>query len=134
MAFLNRETGELTFSDGLRLSAGLPMDELAQRLNGAQQGTVRLQSHAVPGGRLIPICTVEGGAVQSITLCPGPGSGKESRDAQKQRAFLFSRMGLNDPCFGTMETVRVLCPVGELLFMTDPLTGRSEVRLSYTAR
>lgn len=134
MAFLNRETGELTFSDGLRLSAGLPMDELAERLQGAQQATVRLQSHAVTGGRLIPICTVEGGAVQSITLCPGSAGGRENRDAQKQRAFLFARMGLNDPCFDTMETVRVLCPFGELLFITDPLTGRSEVRLDYTAR
>ena len=134
MAFLNRETGELTFTDGMRLSAGLPMDELAERLNGAQQGIVRLQSHPVTGGRLIPICTVEGGSVQSISLCVGSIGGKEAKGAQKQRAFLFARMGLNDPCYGTMETVQVLTPFGELLFYTDPHTGRSEVRLNYTAR
>jgi len=134
MAFLNRETGELTFADGMRLSAGLPMDELAERLDGAQQGTIRLQSHAVTGGRLIPICTVEGGAVQSISLCVGSIGGKEMRNAQKQRAFLFARMGLSDPCPETMETVRVLCPFGELLLVTDPHTGRSEARLCYTAR
>lgn len=134
MALLNRDTGELTFSDGMRLGAGLPMDELAERLNGAQQGTVRLQSHPVTGGRLIPICTVEGGAVQSISLCPGTLNGRESRDAARYRAFLFARMGLTDPCPDTMETVQVLCPFGEICFLTDPLTGRSEVRLSYTAR
>ena len=134
MAFFNRETGELAFSDGLRLSAGLPMDELAERLGNAQEGIVRLQSHAVSGGRLIPICTVEGGAVQSITLCPGSIGGKEPQGAARQRAFLFARMGLNDPCADTMETVRVLCPFGELLFVTDPITGRSEMRLSYIAR
>lgn len=134
MAFLNRETGELTFSDGLRLGPGLPMDELAERLDGAQQGIVRLQSHPVTGGRLIPICMVEGGAVQSISLCPGTLNGKEPRDASRLRAFLFARMGLLDPCPDSMESVQVLCPFGELCFFTDPLTGRSEVRLSYTAR
>jgi len=131
MAFLNRETGELTFSDGLRLGPGLPMDELAERLDGAQQGIVRLQSHPVTGGRLIPICMVEGGAVQSITLCPGPGSGKESRDAQKQRAFLFSRLGLRDPLPDSFETVCVQCPFGEILLTSDPHTGRAEARLIY---
>ena len=134
MAFLNRETGEITFSDGLRLSAGLPMDELAERLNGAQQGIVRLQSHAVPGGRLIPICTVEGGSVQSVSLCVSSIGGKEPKGALRQRACLFAKMGLNDPCPGTMETVRVLCPFGELLFYADPQTGANEARLNYTAR
>ena len=134
MAFLNRETGELTFSDGLRLGPGLPMDELAERLDGAQQGIVRLQSHPVTGGRLIPICMVEGGAVQSISLCPGTLNGKEPRDAARLRAFLFARMGLEDPCPDTQDCVRILCPFGEMLFVTDPLTLRPEVRLTFTAR
>lgn len=133
MAFLNRETGELFFSDGMRLSGGLPMDELAERLQGAQSGVIRLQSHSVPGGRLIPICTVEGGCVQSITLCVSSVAGKEARTLARQRAFLFLRMGISDPCADTLRTVRVLCPFGEMIFTTDPHTARSEVRLNYTA-
>ena len=134
MAFLNRETGELTFADGTRLSSGLPMDELAQRLNGAISGIVRLQSRSVQGGRLIPVCPVEGGAVQSISLCVSSIGGKEPKSSAKQRAFLFARMGLEDPCPETQECVRVLCPFGEMLFVTDPHTLRPEVRLSFTAR
>ncbi len=134
MAFFNRETGELSFSDGFTLSFGLAMDEVAQRLHGRTQGAVRLQSHAVPGGRLVPVCMVDGGAVQSVSLCVGSLNSKEPATPARQRAFLFSRMGLSDPCADTRETVRVLCPFGELLFLTDPYTGRSEVRLHFIAR
>ncbi|MBR3872631.1 MAG: hypothetical protein IKJ26_00520 [Clostridia bacterium] len=135
MAFLNRDTGELTFSDGTRLSAGLPLeDELTQRLGGAQSGVIRLQSRSVQGGRLVPICTVEGGAVQSITLCVSSIGGKEPRTSARQRAFLFARMGLEDPCPDTQDCVRILCPFGEMLFVTDPHTLRPEVRLTFTAR
>ena len=42
MAFLNMETGELTFTDGFRLGAGLAMGELAEALGGAMDGVVRL--------------------------------------------------------------------------------------------
>ncbi len=134
MAFFNRETGELSFSDGFRLSSGLAMDEVAERLQGRQQGIVRLQSHAVPGGRLTPICLVEGGAVQSISLCVSGMSGKEPLTAARQRAFLFAKTGLADPCPDAMETVCVRCPFGELLFLTDPHTGQREIRIQFAAR
>ena len=43
MAFLNKETGELTFADGLRLSPGLALGELSERLGGRTDAVVRLE-------------------------------------------------------------------------------------------
>lgn len=134
MAFLNPETGELTFQDGLRLGAGLAMDELAQRLNGRQNAVVRLESHAVAGGRLVPVCTVMGGALQSVALSIASAAGRPMRKADRQRAFLFARLELRDPCPETMGSVRVQCPFGELFLSTDPCTGRAEARILYAVR
>lgn len=133
MSLLNKETGELTFSDGLRLGAGLAMDELAHRLQGRLNAIVRMDSHAVSGGRLIPVCTVMGGALQSVTLSISSASSRPMRKADRQRAFLFSRLELRDPCPDTMGSVRVECPFGELFLSTDPITGRAEARILYAA-
>ena len=134
MAFLNRETGELTFSDGLQLSAGLAIGEVAQQLQGALEGVVRLPSHSVSGGRLIPICTVEAGSLQSIVLCVSSIGGKSVPSARKQRAFLFARLGLRDPLPDTLQSVCVQCPFGEVILSADPHTGRAVARLMYAAR
>ena len=134
MAFLNRETGELTFADGLQLSSGLAIGEVAQRLNGALDGRVCLSSHSVAGGRLVPVCTVEGGSLQSIVLCVSSVGGKAGVPARRQRAFLFARLGLRDPFPDTLEPVRVRCPFGELIVAADPHTGRTEARVMYAAR
>lgn len=134
MAFLNKETGELTFSDGLRLSAGLAMDELADRLDGRRDAVVRLESHAVAGGRLIPVCTVLGGALQSVALSISSVASRPMRKAERQRAFLFARLDLRDPCPDTMGSVHIECPFGEIFLSTDPCTGRAEARVLYAAR
>lgn len=134
MAFLNRDTGELTFQDGLRLTAGWPVGELAEAISGDGDQMVRLGSHAVSGGRLIPICMVEGGCVQSISLCVSAIGGRSDVSAEKQRAFLFSRLGLRDPWPETMDSVQIHCPFGETIITTDPHTGRSEARILYAAR
>ena len=52
MALLNKETGELTFTDGLRLRAGLAMDEVAERLRGRQSAIIRLDS----GFEVLALC------------------------------------------------------------------------------
>jgi len=134
MALLNQETGELTFQDGLRLGAGLAMDELALRLDGRQNAVVRLESHAVAGGRLVPVCTVMGGALQSVALTIASAAGRPMRKAERQRAFLFARLDLRDPCPDTMGSVRIQCPFGELFLSTDPCTGRAEARILYAVR
>ena len=134
MALLNKETGELTFSDGLRLCAGLAMDELADRLQGRQNAVVRLESHAVSGGRLVPVCTVMGGALQSVALSISSAASRPMRKAERQRAFLFARLDLRDPCPDTMDSVRIECPFGEMFVSTDPITGRAEARILYAAR
>ena len=131
MALLNQETGELTFSDGLRLGAGLAMGELSQRLQGRQDAIVRMDSHAVAGGRLIPVCTVMGGALQSVALSISSANSRPMRKSERQRAFLFARLDLRDPCPDTMDSVRIECPFGEIFLSTDPLTGRSEARILY---
>ena len=133
MALLNQETGELTFSDGLRLGAGLVMGELSQRLQGRQDAIVRMDSHAVSGGRLIPVCTVMGGALQSVVLSISSAASRPMRKADRQRAFLFARLDLRDPCPDTMGSVRIECPFGELFISNDPITGRAEARILYAA-
>ena len=45
MAFLNMETGEITFTDGFRLSAGLAVGELATALD----GSVEAFAEHIPG-------------------------------------------------------------------------------------
>ena len=132
MALLNKETGELAFSDGLRLCAGLAMDELADRLDGRRDAVIRLESHAVAGGRLIPVCTVMGGALQSVALSISSVASRPMRKAERQRAFLFARLDLRDPCPDTMESVRIACPFGEVYLSTDPVTGRAEARILYS--
>lgn len=131
MGLLNKETGELTFSDGFCLSPGLAMDELHQRLGGQTDAVIRLESHAVGNGRLIPVCTVMGGALQSVVLSIASVSSRPMRKAERQRAFLFARLDLRDPCPETMGSVRVECPFGEVFLTTDPLTGRTEARILY---
>ena len=134
MALLNKETGELTFMDGLRLSAGMPMGELAQRLDGRTDAIVRLESHAVAGGRLVPVCTVTGGALESVALTISSVASRPMRKAERQRAFLFARLDLEDPCPDTLDSVHIACPFGEMFLSTDPFTGRAEARILYDAR
>lgn len=134
MAFLNMETGELTFTDGFRLGAGLAMGEVAEALEGTADGVVRLKGHTAGGGVLIPVCAVQGGAVQSITLSISSVAKRPMRKAERQREFLFARLNLQDPFPETFEPVHITCPFGDLHLSTDPYTGRTEVRIIYTAR
>lgn len=134
MAFLNMETGELTFTDGFRLCAGLALGEVAEALDGAMDGVVRLSGHTAGGGVLIPVCAVQGGAVQSVTLSISSVGNRPMRKAERQREFLFARMNLHDPFPDTFEPVHITCPFGDLHLSTDPYTGRTEARIIYTAR
>ena len=134
MAFLNMETGELTFTDGFRLGAGLALGEVAEALGGVQDGVVRLSGHTAGGGVLIPVCAVQGGAVQSITLSISSVGSRPMRKAERQREFLFARLNLQDPFPDTFEPVHITCPFGDLHLSTDPYTGRPEARIIYTAR
>jgi len=133
MAFLNKDTGELTFTDGFRLSPGLATGELADALQGAMDGVVRLDSHTAGGGRLIPLCVVQGGALQSVTLTISSVGGRPMRKAERQREFLFARLSVQDPFADTMDPVHIQCPFGEIHLSTDPYTGRSEARIIYAA-
>ena len=134
MALLTRDTGELTFADGFVLTAGLAVGELAVQLDGRLDAVVRLPSHAVAGGRIVPICTVESGTLHSVALCPSAVGGKSAVSPSRQRSFLFARLGLRDPFPDTLESVCIYCPFGEILIGSDPHTGRAEARLMYAVR
>ena len=134
MAFLNMETGEMTFTDGFRLGAGLALGEVAEALGGALDGVVRLSGHTAGGGVLIPVCAVQGGAVQSVTLSISSVGNRPMRKAERQREFLFARLNLQDPFPDSFEPVHITCPFGDLHLSTDPYTGRTEARIIYTAR
>ncbi len=134
MAFLNMETGEMTFTDGFRLQAGLAFGEVADALRGEIDGVVRLHPHKAGGGVLIPVCAVQGGAVQSVTLTISSVANRPMRKAERQREFLFARMNVQDPFPDTFAPVRITCPFGDMHLSTDPYTGRTEARIIYTAR
>lgn len=132
MSFLHPETGELAFSDGLRLCGGMPCEALG--LSSGQSGLIRLESRAVPGGRLIPLVRIEGGVIRSVFLSVSSIGGHSIRSAAKQRAFLFSRLSLQDPCPDALAPVLIHCPFGEITFSSEPHTGRVEACLIYAAR
>ena len=134
MAFLNKDTGELTFTDGFCLSPGLVTGEVAQALGGQMNGVVRLSSHTAGGGWLIPLCAVQGGALQSVTLTISSVSHRPMRKAERQREFLFARLNVQDPFPDTLIPVHITCPFGEMHISTDPYTGRTEARIIYTAQ
>lgn len=134
MAFLNMETGEMTFTDGFHLSAGLALGEVADALGGAMDGVVRLSPHTAGGGVLIPVCAVQGGAVQSVTLTISSVGNRPMRKAERQREFLFARLNVQDPFPDTFAPVHITCPFGDMHLSTDPYTGRTEARIIYTAR
>ena len=134
MAFLNMDTGEMTFTDGFRLCAGLAMGELATALNGAVDGMVRLNPHKAGGGMLIPVCAVQGGALQSVTLSISSVGNRPMRKSERQREFLFARLNVQDPFPDTYAPVHINCPFGELHLSTNPYTGRSEARVIYTVQ
>ena len=134
MAFLNKDTGELTFTDGFCLSPGMVTGELAQAMDGQLNGVVRLSSHTAGGGWLIPVCAVQGGALQSVTLTISSVSHRPMRKAERQREFLFARLNVQDPFPDTLIPVHITCPFGEMHISTDPYTGRTEARIIYTAQ
>ena len=134
MAFLNMETGEMTFTDGFRLCPGLALGELASALTGSLDGVVRLEPHTAGGGVLIPVCAVQGGVLQSVTLSISSVGNRPMRKAERQREFLFARLNVQDPFPDTYEPVHIRCPFGEMHLSTDPYTGRTEARIIYTAQ
>ena len=131
MAFLNMETGELTFTDGFRLSPGIAMGEVADALKGSLDGVVRLSAHTAGGGVLIPVCAVQCGVIQSVTLSISSVANRPMRKAERQREFLFARLNVQDPFPDTFAPVHIRCPFGEMHLTTDPYTGRTEARIIY---
>ena len=134
MSLINQESGDLAFSDGFCLRAGMPARELSERLFAMREGIACLPAHPAHGGSLAPVCQLENGGLQLVTLYVDTINGKPCPGADRRRAFLFSALHLKDPYPDTRRSVKVRCPFGELMITTDPYTGQTSARIQYVAR
>lgn len=130
VALLNWDTGELAF-EGMCLAANMPAAALDGRLRGVQQALWRSGVLKVSGGSLCAVGSVEDGALRRVTLEVCETGGKADPGAEKQRAFLFARLGIKDPCPDTLSGVRLERPFGEVLLCTDHHTGRAVAIVCY---
>lgn len=135
MAFLFSDTGQLLFRDGLRLVPFMTEEELELLSVFPQEGTgyLPLKAHPVKGGSIAPILLMEQGRLSSVTLHVAAIGQRQDTDTDRQRSFLFQSLGFKDPCPDTRGNVRVVCRFGEVLLCTDPYTGGSFARITYTA-
>ena len=133
MSFFNPETGEMQFSDGLCLRGGMPVDAIDPHLRytGSQEAVYCLPPLAVEGGSLGAVLTADQGGLRTLRLTVAAITGRHQVPGERQRAFLFARLDLRDPCPDTMDCVRIECPFGEMYLSTDPCTGRAEARILY---
>ena len=63
MSLINQESGDLAFSDGFCLRAGMPARELSERLFAMREGIACLPAHPAHGGSLAPVCQLENGGL-----------------------------------------------------------------------
>lgn len=134
MPFLNMDSGDLVFSDGFCLRAGMSAQELTADqavppLDG--EAVLLLPARGVRGGSVAPVCEFQHNGLCRVTLAVDTVGGRTERNAGRQRAFLFSLLCLRDPCPDTRRCVRVRCPFGEALLFSDPYTGYASARLLY---
>ncbi len=123
--FLNRETGEMVFSDGFRLFAGMSADRL-----GANAGdTVFLAGkHNVNGVPLTVECQLSDGMLCAVTLAVSEGN------ADRRRADLFQALQINDICPETRSCIRAAAQFGELTIAGEPYFGHTSARVEYAKR
>ena len=133
MAFLYSNTGQLRFRDGLQLFPLMTEAQLEEISIFPEEGSsvIPLKAHPVSGGSLAPLILMENGLLTGVELHVAAIGQRQDADTDRQRGFLFEKLGFRDPCPDTRGNVRILCPFGEAIFCTDPYTGFSCVRLIY---
>lgn len=122
--FLNKDTGELLFSDGLRLYDGMTAEEL--HADGSD-AVFCAGARNADGVALSVECHMKRGVLYAVTLRPIVGN------ASRRRTALFDALRIADPCPDTRACVRVAAPFGELCIASEPYFGLAEARLEYTA-
>lgn len=136
MAFLFSDTGQLRFRDGLELTPMMTEKQLEDLSIFPDEGVdvVPLKAHPVSGGSLAPILLMENGLLAGVELHVAAIGQRQDADTDRQRGFLFEKLGFRDPCPDTRGNVRIACPFGEVFFCTDPYTGFSCARMIYRAQ
>lgn len=134
MMFLTPETGEIRFSGGLCLRAGMSAREIDPHLCSlpGQDAVFCLPQLAVEGGSLAPVCVVGDSGLHTLRLTAVSVTGRQQTPGDRQRAFLFRLLGLEDPCPDTQQSVQVQAPFGRVTVYTDPVTGQAGALVEYT--
>ncbi len=133
MTFFDPETGRLCFEDGLCLEGGMDVREIDPHLRytGPHEAVYCLPGLLVEGGRLGAACTVDEAGLHTVRLTVASVTGRQQTPGERQRAFLFERFRLSDPCPDTLQTVRIKAAFGKLTLYTDPVTGQAGALLEY---
>ena len=133
MTFFDPETGRLCFEDGLCLQGGMDVRQIDPhlRFTGTQEAVYCLPALAVEGGRLGAVCTADETGLRRVMLTVASVTGRQQTPGERQRAFLFERFRLSDPCPDTLQNVRITAPFGTLTLYTDPVTGQAGALVEY---
>lgn len=129
MAFFDRETGSVTFPDGLVLEAG--MDASALEAACRSQREIALAPRDVPGGQVGALVGVEDGRICYVQLSVAAITGRTQSGGARQREFLLQLLGLRDPCPHSLSCVRFTAPFGSLWLLTQPYTGAFSALIQY---
>ena len=133
MTFFNPDTGELCFAGGLCLTGNMDVQAIDPhfRYAGQQEAVYCLPALAVEGGSLGAVCMVDKNGLRSVRLTVATITGRQQVPGERQRAFLFERFRLSDPCPDTLQNVRIKGAFGSLTLYTDPVTGQAGALVEY---
>lgn len=129
MAFFNRETGCITFPDGLVVQAG--MDASALEALYRNQRELVLAPRSVPGGQVGALVGVEDGRISYVLLSVSAVTGRVHAGGARQREFLLELLGLRDPCPQSLSCARFTAPFGSVWMLTQPYTGAFSALIQY---
>lgn len=133
MTFFDPQTGDMCFTGGLCLKGGMDVRQIDSHLRhtGAQDAVYCLPGLPVEGGRLAAVLTAGAQGLHTIRLTVASVTGRQQTPGERQRAFLFERFQLSDPCPDTLQNVRITAPFGRLTLYTDPVTGQAGALVEY---
>ena len=133
MRFFNPETGEIRFSDGLCLHGGMEVRQIDPHLRhaGGSEAVYCLPGLMVEGGSLAAVCMADASGQHAVRLTVASVTGRQQVPGERQRAFLFERFQLSDPCPDTLQNVCISAAFGRLTLYTDPVTGQAGVLVEY---
>ena len=133
MRFFSPESGEMQFQSGLRLRGGMPVEQMDPHLRygGHQEAVYCLPGLLVEGGSLGAVCVADENGLRAVRLTVASVTGRQQVPGERQRAFLFERFRLSDPCPDTLQNVSISAPFGRLTLYTDPVTGQAGALVEY---